>query len=61
MKAEMDDDGVITLTPESSIEVYALKAWYKTARVEQQDLYRIENHHWRGSRLKVNYEKESRK
>lgn len=59
MKAEMDRNGVITLVPETSVEAYALKQWYKTARVEQQDLRTIETHHYRGSHLKIDFVKET--
>lgn len=59
MKAEMDKYGTITLIPETSVEVYALSQWYKTARVEQEDLRTIETHHYRGSKLKVQFDTET--
>lgn len=53
MKAEMDSSGLITLTPESSLEEFALKAWIDKAFVRQEDEKRMECGHWRGSMLKV--------
>jgi len=49
MKAEMSEDGVITIRPESSIEAYALDQWSMSAMVRQDDLQRMEAYHWRGS------------
>lgn len=51
MKAEMDERGVITLRPESSIEACALNQWVDGALIETNDLVRMERCYWRGSRL----------
>lgn len=58
MKAEMDAHGTIVLTPESSVESYALKHWCRDAHIQQRDLMRCEESHWRGSKLKVNFDME---
>lgn len=48
MKAEMSEDGVITIRPESSVEAYALRAWgdkYESAMRSGGDLpvFRIDS------------------
>lgn len=53
MKAEMSEDGVITIRPESSVEAYALREWVGGSLVEIADLPRNEAAHWRASRIKV--------
>lgn len=58
MKAEMNSHGVITLTPENSLEAYALRQWHASANVKHRDDQRQENEHWRGSRLKVTFDME---
>lgn len=58
MKAEMDAYGTIVLTPESSVESYALRHWCRDAHVQQQDIVRGEDSHWRKSKLKVNFDME---
>lgn len=49
----MDANGVITLSPESSVEAFALRHWTDIALVQQEDPKRREQCHWRGSRLIV--------
>jgi len=45
MKAEMSEDGVITVKPESSIEAYALRKWMEVAYISVEDpLRNIRNH-----------------
>ena len=51
MKAEISENGVITIIPENSTEAYAMKRWGSDAWVSMQDIIRGENGHWRGSML----------
>lgn len=45
MKAEMSEDGVITIRPESSVEAYALRRWMEVAYISVEDPLRdIRNH-----------------
>ena len=53
MKATMSEKGVITLSPESDLEAYALHHWAKDAIVMREDIERMEQCHVRGSRLIV--------
>lgn len=53
MRANMDENGVITLQAESSVEAYALGKWRDHALVEVNDAARRENCYWRGSQLLV--------
>lgn len=45
MRAEMREDGVITISPESSVEAYALKKWNESAFIGVDDHARAINHH----------------
>lgn len=56
MKAIMDAAGVITLSPESSIEAFALRRWVDAAIIPVNDVMRCESHHWRSTYLIVNAE-----
>lgn len=53
MIANMDENGVITLQAETSVEAYALRQWAGQALVMQEDVKRLEQCHWRGSKLIV--------
>lgn len=54
MKAYMDENGKITIRPESAIEVHALKRWLEDAMVSVSDLDRDETCLYiRSSRLLV--------
>lgn len=53
MKAEMSETGIITLSPETTAEAYALSCWASAAWVTAEDVKRHEVGHWRGSRLCV--------
>jgi hypothetical protein len=54
MKAELNENGVMNVTPETPTEVYALKQWSMAAWVMMNDIDRMENGHWRGSMLITN-------
>jgi len=41
MKAEMSEDGVITIRPESSVEAYALRKWSDSAFIKVDDQMRM--------------------
>lgn len=56
MKAEMSKHGIITLSPETSLEAYALKLWAEQASIRADDLQRCENRYWLGSRIVVSNE-----
>lgn len=45
MKAEMSEDGVITIRPESSVEAYALRKWNDSAFIKVDDRMRALNYH----------------
>lgn len=45
MKAEMSEDGVITIRPESSVEAYALRKWNDSAFIKVDDQMRALNCH----------------
>lgn len=53
MRAEMNAQGVITLSPETSVEAYALSKWVAHAAVMVSDIQRAEGMYWRGSMLFV--------
>lgn len=53
MKATMSENGVITISPESDLEAYALGRWSLEAVVMREDIERMEQCHVRGSRLVV--------
>lgn len=53
MKIEMNSFGVLIVTPENMLEVYALKKYAEEAFVLQQDTKRAESAHWLGSKLIV--------
>lgn len=53
MKAEMSKHGIITLSPETSLEAYALELWAQRASIKANDLERCENRYWLGSRIVV--------
>lgn len=55
MKAEINENGVMIIFPETPTEFYALKQWRVNSWVEQEDLSRYESGHWRGSAIVVNY------
>ena len=54
MKAELNENGVMCITPENSTEAYALTRWSADAWVMTNDMKRMENGHWRGSMVVVN-------
>ncbi len=37
MKTEMNEDGVITIRPESSVEAYALRQWMDHQKIQDSD------------------------
>lgn len=53
MKAEMDQNGVIIIKPESGAEAFALKSWSESASVDIQDYKRAEESYLRGSKLLI--------
>jgi len=53
MKAELNEKGVMHVTPETPTEAYALKQWSTAAWVMMNDANRLENGHWRGSMLMI--------
>lgn len=53
MKADLNENGVMTLRPETPTEAYALKHWTEAAWLVREDPTRIEGGHWRGSMLIV--------
>lgn len=53
MKAEMFEDGVIKIIPESGVEAYALRKWSESALIQAVDLQRMEDGYWRGSSLLI--------
>ncbi len=57
MKAEIDDTGAIILTAENSFERYALEKWEAGNWIRQPDQYRMEEAHWRGSALKLAFQR----
>lgn len=54
MKAEMSEDGVITIRPESSVEAYALRKWMETAFISVDDPMRDLRNHIDPRRICVN-------
>ena len=54
MKAELNENGVLTVTPETPTEAYAINHWVNEAWVPQGDLMRNESGHIRGSKIIVN-------
>lgn len=55
MRAEMTDEGVITLFPESAFEAFALKHWKEQSTVKVEDLQRCESTYWLGSKLRIGH------
>lgn len=53
MKAEMSEDGVITIRPESALEAYALRQWSDKAFIAAEDVMRAESGKWKSSAIKV--------
>lgn len=53
MKAAMDENGVITLSAESSVEAYALDRWSREAYIRLESATLAESYFYRGSRLLV--------
>ena len=53
MRAEINEHGVLRLTPDTPTDAYALKQWAISAWVTMEDVVRAENGHWRGSKLLV--------
>ena len=51
MKADLDENGVMRITPETPMEAFALKHWANAAWVMMDDIVRMEQGHWRGSML----------
>lgn len=51
MKAELNENGVMIIAPETPTEAYAVKQWASHAWTIQDDLMRLENGHWRGTSL----------
>lgn len=41
MRAEMSENGVITIRPESSVEAYALRKWNDSAFIKVDDQMRM--------------------
>ena len=55
MKATMDLAGVISITPETGAEAYALRGWRDKNHVtEHRDLGNFDLHYYRGEGLVVN-------
>lgn len=54
MKAELNENGVMCITPGTSTEAYALTQWSADAWVMMDDMKRMESGHWRGSMLVLN-------
>lgn len=53
MKATMNEDGMITISAESSLEAYALRKWTESAQINIVDVARAETGYWRDSKLMV--------
>lgn len=53
MKAEMDQNGLITIKPENGAEAFALKAWSESASVNVEDFKRCESAYFRSSKLLI--------
>jgi len=53
MKAELNESGVLTVTPETPTEAYAMKQWINYNYIAMRDEQRMENGCWRGSSLIV--------
>ena len=53
MKTELDEQGVLSIQPETPTEAFALKMWLERAWVMQEDKFRAESGHFRGSMLLV--------
>lgn len=51
MKAELNENGVMLITPDNATEAYALKHWVESALIEVPEPLRLENCLWRGSML----------
>jgi len=51
MKAEINENGVMRVTPETPTEAYALRRWADEAWVTMKDTLRMEDGYWRGSNL----------
>lgn len=55
MRAEMTGDGIITLFPESTLEAFALQHWKDKSTIQVNDLPRMEQTYWLGSKLKIGH------
>lgn len=53
MRVEMSSDGMLTIVPENSVEAFALKHWAQENWVEQRDITRGAQGHWRSSGLMI--------
>jgi hypothetical protein len=53
MKATMSRNGVITLSPETDCEAFALTHWAAEAAVPQDDVMRCETFKWRSTSLVI--------
>jgi hypothetical protein len=52
--ASMDENGVLTLQAETSVEAFALRQWVGLSLIQFDDIMRNEQCYWRGSKLLVN-------
>ena len=53
MKVEIDENGLMTVTPETPVEVFAIKQWTSKNWINQKDNKRCEQGHFRGSSIIV--------
>lgn len=51
----MTADGVVTLFPETTLEMYALRHWEEKSTIKVDDVQRCETKYWLGSKLKVGH------
>lgn len=54
MKAELNEHGVLNISPETPLEVFALNEWVKQSFIQMQNETLSENSLWRGSKMLVN-------
>jgi len=57
MKAEINANGVLILTPKNVTEGFAIKAWFDRSIINTQDLARIETHYHKGSSIEAYFVK----